>query len=1354
MPNYKILFIIYTHSIFSLASNLENNIAYTDPRLNSNLYDILVKDPVKFNGVIGNVGDILIKNKLINSTFLVFKYKLIYYSPSIIPSIVAPSLISNQTVSNTNGYNGNNSTKEVIFSIDAADGAIKLKVPSNYTTLEYLCKVKHACTCDSCIFNLNIIYSTRNKLNTNIVRVFIDDINKYAPEFYIDSQTYTVNISEASEIGDKVKLVNASAFDRDAYFNKITFILSYRSDLFEPVDDFKIEASDTESQNLNLIINSKVDYEKKMKYEFFLIAQDNGMPVPLKTSISLIINIIDENDNSPICDKSLFSVSIREHKRASNIIKIQANDADSGLNGKVEYYLRSSNYLSDLTNPNDDVSMLFDIDKETGWLSVVKPLDYKMKDNYLLTVKTKDMGAKNSYTTYCKVKIDVLDDNDREAKFSIYNYLNESMERGYYSSSFTSLEDVSSDIVSLDVYENNNVDMVLAFIRVFDNDTLGNYKFILNDEKEFKIIKRVYDNEYSLVTLVSFDHEKKSSYLLNLTLFDLPIRDKNETNIESNNVFTWNQLIRINILDSNDNPPKFLQNFYEYYVNENSFNVSINLKNDIEVYDKDSFSLKNNLIYKMIDSENTKASDYIVVSADSSTVPQLWLKKPFDFEIVGPVVEFDLQVIDKSKENFSDKTRVRVHVNNINDNYPIFLNENKTFIMHKNLPPGSYVGRIQIFDKDKNINETYSNISFRILDQKLDRLFHVCKNGIITNLIELDKQNKKLFELKVKAIDYFNKPILSSVGLFYIRLEDEVKDEPQFIFPKPGTHYLHFKTDVSNNYDKIQLIKVIAKNSENLESKLTYSMISSTNAFEIDSLTGIVYLKDYKAKSIHEVSIEIRNTNGFKNTNNFTIFLNYNENEISSDILMRIQMDMNEFNTSFIENEKNEFIEEESKTFRSSLRTIIDDTKNKNFFQLVSNSVLIVILLVVLAFMILIACFILVTAYKRALQSKKQQQSYSNKSGLSKTLESDVTPNGTNGSSLNSSKLSIVNCIAEVKSCLKSQFNSTASTSNPNSFNSLNKTALLGYYDTNGTRKSGDMNTDTFKITGETLKSNSTIVTTLPESPTGKHKNLITVKDAPISEIDKIIISENAINNRFLSDPNRKSNVSIGSVYNFNTKQISTIQYSTNTSNDSNLSNIDDLDSNCMISSNTEGNFSGNRLFPKLPYESTNISATLIKNLHNTNSNDNLMQYKEFLNQQAHHLMKKSSNLIAKATDLQNEFYSNSKRLDDFNANDFNSLTNSYTNASTPKNKSDIKKYYAHVVIPEHNMQSINGVPFKTIKNNTYNYYNNQNQTIFPNQQIDRHLQKFEKIYNDENGSNSKCSPPPGQVLSYTYTEF
>ena len=58
-----------------------------DPRKNTSYFDIHIKENVKYGSVIGYVREILIEKNLINPTNLINNYKLIYYSPQLIPSI-------------------------------------------------------------------------------------------------------------------------------------------------------------------------------------------------------------------------------------------------------------------------------------------------------------------------------------------------------------------------------------------------------------------------------------------------------------------------------------------------------------------------------------------------------------------------------------------------------------------------------------------------------------------------------------------------------------------------------------------------------------------------------------------------------------------------------------------------------------------------------------------------------------------------------------------------------------------------------------------------------------------------------------------------------------------------------------------------------------------------------------------------------------------------------------------------------------------------------------------------------------------------------------------------------------------
>lgn len=95
-------------------------------------------------------------------------------------------------------------------------------------------------------------------------------------------------------------------------------------------------------------------------------------------------------------------------------------------------------------------------------------------------------------------RINVIDLNDNPAKMKVIKYLNESVQRGYYSINTMSDENMSDEDEEqmgldnneefslrkntirnqIEFYENNQNDLVLALIRVFDYDTMSNYRFL------------------------------------------------------------------------------------------------------------------------------------------------------------------------------------------------------------------------------------------------------------------------------------------------------------------------------------------------------------------------------------------------------------------------------------------------------------------------------------------------------------------------------------------------------------------------------------------------------------------------------------------------------------------------------------------------------------------------------------------------------------------------------------------------------------------------------------------------------------------------------------------------------------
>ena len=66
----------------------------------------------------------------------------------------------------------------------------------------------------------------------------------------------------------------------------------------------------------------------------------------------IVINVVDENDNSPQFEKSSYVAVVAENRKiGSSILTIRASDPDSGMNGKVNYSMTGGDGKFEM-NPN------------------------------------------------------------------------------------------------------------------------------------------------------------------------------------------------------------------------------------------------------------------------------------------------------------------------------------------------------------------------------------------------------------------------------------------------------------------------------------------------------------------------------------------------------------------------------------------------------------------------------------------------------------------------------------------------------------------------------------------------------------------------------------------------------------------------------------------------------------------------------------------------------------------------------------------------------------------------------------------------------------------------------------------
>jgi hypothetical protein len=155
------------------------------------------------------------------------------------------------------------------------------------------------------------------------------------------------------------------------------------------------------------------------------------------------------------------------------------------------------------------------------------------------------VSTRNNFTTYCSARVNVLDVNDNPAKIKVIKYLNESVQPGYFllntmsdaasSSTVTSDQTQHDETIysfsrnQIEIFENNPSQTVLALIRVFDRDSLSNYRFAIQSATnshedttmfEIRSSDRV-NREFELIATGPFNSELIQSYRLKVILYDL-----------------------------------------------------------------------------------------------------------------------------------------------------------------------------------------------------------------------------------------------------------------------------------------------------------------------------------------------------------------------------------------------------------------------------------------------------------------------------------------------------------------------------------------------------------------------------------------------------------------------------------------------------------------------------------------------------------------------------------------------------------------------------------------------------------------------------------------------------------------
>ncbi|NXD13819.1 PCDL protein, partial [Nothocercus nigrocapillus] len=118
----------------------------------------------------------------------------------------------------------------------------------------------------------------------------------------------------------------------------------------------------------------------------------------IHNQVTVIVEIIDENDFAPVFPSSLVEEELEENLPATQIVQLKAQDKDAGRNGFLTYGILSGD------------SLKFRIDEATGILYSTTSFDYEEEaTEYQIVVYAEDDGIPEKKRGYCTVVIKIID---------------------------------------------------------------------------------------------------------------------------------------------------------------------------------------------------------------------------------------------------------------------------------------------------------------------------------------------------------------------------------------------------------------------------------------------------------------------------------------------------------------------------------------------------------------------------------------------------------------------------------------------------------------------------------------------------------------------------------------------------------------------------------------------------------------------------------------------------------------------------------------------------------------------------------------------------------------------------------
>ena len=454
--------------------------------------------------------------------------------------------------------------------------------------------------------------------------LLVRDLDDEPPEF-TETVYYYANLSETTDVGFELTTLGLSASDPD-----IGVSLTYDIPADQGIDDFSIET------HVALIeVAEELNYERTRIYNFTITANDTADNVG---SATVVIDIFDENDNTPEFVYNIYTATISEGSATGvDVETVNATDEDSTSNAELTYRIAAGN-----------VGNKFDIDPETGLVTLEEILNREDVSFYSLTIEAID-GGSPALTGSVLLNISVNDTDDHPPAF--------------VKSAFTGrvLETAAEGENVLD--ENGNP----LQLSVEDPD--------VGSEVTISVHGFGIPFDVDPVTGNVTVSEPLDAEIVHIYQFIVIAQDNTD-------LFSHAATVTITVTGTNDHAPQFEETSYDITIEENSREGEAVLEvvaEDLDRGDSVVYTLQTSFNDSEVEFPDVASGD--LTSGDNEVVEfsfpfelnnstgEITLLQTLDHEAVSQWV-FNVTATDR--ENLSATVVVTVDVEDLNDNTPRF----------------------------------------------------------------------------------------------------------------------------------------------------------------------------------------------------------------------------------------------------------------------------------------------------------------------------------------------------------------------------------------------------------------------------------------------------------------------------------------------------------------------------------------------------------------------------------------------------------------------------------------------------------------------------------------------------------